>query len=176
MLSEPLILGNIFSFCAALCLAVSVMKKSKKSLIGWQTGDSFLCVISNLILLSYSAMIISGMCMVRNVLAYFNKLSRALTIILLFAGATIGLWANNRGVIGWLPVIASAEYTTCMYLFKSAQEMRYALIANLLMWLIHDAYIQSYPMAGMDLALSIWTAWQTFKNRRSNQIKPCARK
>ena len=176
MVSEQLILGNIFSFCAAVCLAVSVMKKSKKSLIGWQIGDTVLCVISNLILLSYSAMVISAICVVRNVLSYFNKLNATLTVILLLTGTIIGLWANNRGVIGWLPVIASAEYTVCMYLFKSAQGMRYALILNLLMWLVHDAYIQSYPMAGMDLALSIWTAWQTFKNRRSNQIKPCARK
>lgn len=176
MLSEQLILGNVFSFGAAVCLAVSVMKNSKKSLIGWQIGDTFLCVISNLILLSYSAMTISAMCLIRNLLAYSNHLTKVLTCVLLIVGCAVGLYANNRGYIGILPVIATMEYTILMYTTKNAQQMRYALIVNLLMWFLHDAYIQAYPMAFMDVALSIWTSWQTFKNYQLNHITPRARK
>ncbi len=163
---NTLIIGNIFSFMAAVCLAISVVRKDKKGLIGWQIGDTVCCTLSNWFLQSYSAMIISIICIVRNILAYHQRLGQVMTIILMVVGAVIGLWANNRGYIGWLPVLASAEYTVCMYRLGSAQGMRYALVINLLMWLVHDAYIQSYPMAAMDLILTIWTAWQAWRNRQ----------
>lgn len=166
---NDLIIGNIFSLIAAFCLAVSVVREDKKSLIGWQIVDTGCGVFANLFLQSYSAMTISVICVIRNVLAYYQRLGKIITIILMLVGVVIGLWANNRGYIGWLPVIASAEYTVCMYLLGSAQGMRYALITNLLMWLVHDVYIQSYPMATMDLLLMLWTSWQAWQKRKDKE-------
>ena len=77
-----------------------------------------------------------------------------------------GLWVNNRGIIGLFPIIASASYTVFMFITKNEQQMRWALVSNLILWFVHDTYVQAYPSALTDLILSIWTAIQIFKYRK----------
>ena len=45
-----LILGNIFSLLSAICIAISVIKQSKKDFMGWQIGDTFFGIIANIAL------------------------------------------------------------------------------------------------------------------------------
>jgi len=160
-----LIIGNIFSLLAAICIGVSVIKKNKKDLIGWQIFDVIFCILSSFVLASYAAVTTNTVALIRNVLAYKNKLTKNLTWVLTFLCVVVGLWANNRGGIGLLPVIASGSYTILMYVTKDEQQMRLALVSNLILWLVHDAYIQSYPLAAMDFMLSVWTGIQIYKNK-----------
>ena len=76
-----------------------------------------------------------------------------------------GLWANNRGIIGLFPIIASASYTVFIYTTKNEQQMRWALVSNLILWFVHDAYVQAYPSALTDFVLIIWTGRQILKNK-----------
>jgi len=161
-----LIIGNIFSLLSATCIAVSAIKKSKKDFIYWQIGDVIFCILSNIALYTYSALTTNSISLIRNILAYKNKLNKNITWILLILCVIAGLCANNRGIIGLFPIIASASYTIFMYTTKNEQQMRWALVSNLLLWFVHDAYVQSYPSALTDLVLSIWTAIQIFKYRK----------
>lgn len=161
-----LIVGNILSLLAAICIGISVVKKSKKDLIGWQIWDVIFCILSSFVLASYAAVTANTVALIRNVLAYKNKLTKNMTWVLTFLCVLLGLWANNRGIIGLFPVIAAGSYTVLMYTTKDEQQMRWALVSNLILWLVHDAYIQSYPLAVMDFMLSVWTAVQIYKNRK----------
>ena len=161
-----LIIGNIFSLLSATCIAVSVIKKSKNDLIWWQIIDVIFCILSNIALYTYSALTTNSISLIRNILAYKNKLNKNITWILLILCVIAGLCANNRGIIGLFPIIASASYTIFMYTTKNEQQMRWALVSNLLLWFVHDAYVQAYPSALTDLVLSIWTAIQIFKYRK----------
>lgn len=165
-----LIIGNIFSLLSAICIAVSVVKKSKKSLIGWQIFDVIFCILSNIALYTYAALTTNSVALIRNILAYKNKLSKNITWFLLILCIVAGLWANNRGIIGLFPVIASAEYTILMYITKNEQQMRWALVINLMLWLIHDFYVQAYPSSLTDLVLSLWTAMQIWHNRKQTFV------
>lgn len=161
-----LIIGNIFSFLSALCIAVSVIKKSKNDLIWWQILDIVFCILSNIALYTYAALTTNSISLIRNILAYKNKLTKNLTFILLILCIIVGLWANNRGFIGLFPITASASYTIFMYTTKNEQQMRWALVSNLLLWLVHDIYVQAYPSAITDIVLSIWTLMQIIRNRK----------
>ena len=161
-----LIIGNLFSLLSATCIAVSVIKKSKKDLIWWQIIDVIFCILSNIALYTYSALTTNSISLIRNILAYKNKLNKNITWILLILCVIAGLCANNRGIIGLFPIIASASYTIFMYTTKNEQQMRWALVSNLLLWFVHDAYVQAYPSALTDIILSIWTAIQIFNNQR----------
>lgn len=158
-----LLIGNIFSFLSAVCIAVSVIKKSKNDLIWWQIIDVIFCILSNIALYTYAAMTTNSVALIRNILAYKNKLTKNLTWILCVLCVVVGLWANNRGIIGLFPIIASASYTIFMFITKNEQQMRWALVSNLILWLVHDIYVQAYPSAVTDLILSIWTAVQIWK-------------
>ena len=161
-----LIIGNIFSLFSAICIAISVIKKSKKDLMYWQIGDTFFGIIANIALSAYAALVISVICFIRNILSYKDKLTINITYILLILSVVIGLYANNRGVMGWLPIIASASYTICVYVTKNEQQMRWALVFNLMLWFVHNAYVQAYPSAIANIVLCFWTALNIFKNKK----------
>lgn len=161
-----LILGNLLSLCAVVCLAISVVKKNKKSLIAWQVSDTAFFVASTLVLRSYSAVVTNSVSLLRNLCAYYGKLNKALAIFFCGIIVVIGLYLNNRGVIGWLPMIASIQYTICMYVTKNEQQMRYALAFNLILWIIHDFYIQSYPSAINSIFLCVWSLVQAYRFRK----------
>ena len=160
------IIGNIFSFLYALCIAISVIKKNKTDLMFWQVLDIIFSALSNIALCTYSALASNAVGIVRNYLTYKNKLTKNITYILFVLCIVTGLWANNRGMIGLLPVIAVSSYTICLYTTKNAQQMRWALVPNLLMWFVHDVYVQAYPAALINITLSIWTAIQIYKNHK----------
>lgn len=161
-----LIIGNIFSLLASIFIAVSVIKKNKSDLIWWQILDEVFCILSCGVLYAYAAVTTNAISLVRNILAYQNKLTQKLTWILCALCIFVGLWANNRGIIGLFPIIASASYTIFMFTTKNAQQMRWALAFNLILWFIHDAYIQAYPSALTDIVLSLWTCLQIYQNRK----------
>ena len=160
-----LIIGNIFSLLSAICIAISVIKKSKKDLMYWQIGDTFFGIMANIALSAFAALVISIICFIRNILSYKNRLTKNITCILLVVSVVVGLYANNLAMIGLLPIIASASYTICIYITKNEQQMRWALIANMLLWFIHNFYVQAYPSAVANIVLCVWTAVQIFKNR-----------
>lgn len=162
--------GNVFSFLAVVCLAVSVTKKNKTGLIGWQVVDVVFCMMSNVALFSYSAFTTNFIALIRNVLAYKNKLSKSMTFILFLLCIIVGSFANTRGIIGWFPIAASASYTVSMYTSRNDQHMRYALISNLILWFVHDIYVQAYPSACADIVLSFWTSYQALKQKKSGKF------
>ena len=160
-----LIVGNIFSLLSSICIAISVIKKKKIELIWWQILDEIFCILSTIALYAYAAATTNIISLVRNILAYKNKLTQKLTWILCALCIIIGLLANNRGIIGLFPIVASASYTIFMFTTKNAQQMRWALVSNLMLWFIHDIYVQAYPSALTDIALSLWTCLQIYQNR-----------
>ena len=161
-----LIVGNIFSLLSAICIAVSAIKKNKNDFMLWQIGDAFFGIIASIALYAYAALVISIICLIRNILSYKNRLTKNLTGILLIISVIIGLYANNLGLIGWLAIIASSSYTICIYITKNEQQMRWALTINMLLWFIHNAYVQAYPSALANIVLCVWTFFQVLRNRK----------
>ena len=132
----------------------------------WQIGDTLFGIAANIALFAYAALVISVVCFIRNILSYTNKLTKNLTIILLVISVVVGLYANNLALVGLLPIIASASYTICIYVTKNEQQMRWALTINMLLWFVHNFYVQAYPSAVANIVLCVWTFVQIFKNRR----------
>lgn len=169
-MQENIIIGNIFSLLSAICIAVSAVMKSKKDFMYWQIGDTFFGIVANVALYAYAALVISVICLVRNILSFADKLTQKITIILLVISVVFGLYANNLSVIGLLPIIASSIYTICIFATKNEQQMRYALIFNMALWFIHNAYVQAYPSAIANIVLCVWTFIQIYKNRTISRI------
>ena len=166
-MSTALITGNIFSLLASICMGISVIKKSKKDLVWWQTLTIIFSLVTCILLLAYSALILTLCSLLRNILEYRNKLTVKWTFVLTLLGVIIGLYVNNRGIFGLLGIIATASYTACMYITKNEQQMRYALVSNLILWGIHDLYVQAYPSVITKIILTIWTIIQIVRCRKS---------
>lgn len=162
------IIGNIFSLLSAICIAVSVIKKNKSDLIWWQIWDIIFCILSNIALYTYAALTTNSIALIRNILSYKNRLSKNITLILFILCIIFGILANNRGIIGFFPIVASASYTIFIYTTKDEQQMRWALVSNLILWFVHDIYVGAYPSALTDVVLTIWTLLQISKNKKQS--------
>lgn len=152
-----IIIGEIFSLLAALCLAYSTFSNKKNKMILWQAINAIFYGLSNLFLGAYSAVVTNILTLFRNTLQVKNKLDRNFTIIICLLMTIVGIIFNNREWLGLLPIVASVSYTICVYVLKSAQQMRIALIVNLLQWMIIDFLVKSYPMFIMDIIIIIVT-------------------
>lgn len=159
-----LILGNIFSLLSAICIAISVIKQ--KRFYGLANRWYFFRYHRKYCALCYATLVISIICFIQNILSYQNRLTKLITIILLIASIIIGLYANNLAIIGLLPIIASASYTICIYVTKNEQQMRWALTINMILWFIHNLYVQAYPSAIANIVLCAWTFMQIYKYRK----------
>lgn len=166
MITIHIIIGNIFSLISAVCIALSAIKNSKKDFMYWQVGDTMSGILANIALSAHAALVTSIVCLIRNFLSYTGRLTAKITAVLLLVGVVTGLYANNLGVIGWLPVTASAIYTVCIYLTKTDQQMRYALIFNMALWAVHNFYVMAYPSALMNTFLAFWSAYQAIRRRQ----------
>jgi hypothetical protein len=99
-----------------------------------------------------------------------GKLTKKITFVLLGLSIIIGFYANNLGLIGWLPIIASASYTVCIYVTKNEQQMRYALTFNMALWFLHNLYVMAYPSAIANVLLLLWTIWQIVKEYQRQEL------
>ena len=161
-----LIIGNIFSLLSSICVLISVAVKSKKSLIKWQTFNILFYIFACIVLNAYAALVSIFIALVRNILAYKDKLTKRITFVLCLLILVVGVWVNNRGIIGIFPIAAIVSYTILIYTTKNEQQMRYALILNMVLWFVHNLFIMAYPSAISNVLICLWTALNIIKNRK----------
>lgn len=152
-----IIVGEILSLLAALSLAYSTFSNKKDKMILWQAINAVFYGFSNLFLGGYSAVVTNVLTLSRNILSVKDKLNKSSTVIICLLMTIVGISVNNRELLGLLPVLASVSYTICVYVLKSAQQMRIALVINLLQWTIFDFLVKSYPMFIMDMIIIVVT-------------------
>lgn len=127
--------------------------------------------LSNLFLGAYSAVVTNVLTLFRNTLEVKNKLNRNFTSVICLLMAIVGLLANNRELLGILPILASITYTICVYVLKSAQQMRIALVVNLIQWMIFDFLVKSYPMFIMDMIIISITLINIIRHKQKRLTK-----
>lgn len=162
------ILGELFSLLAALCLAYSTFSNKKNKMIWWQAINAIFYGLSNLFLGAYSAVVTNVLTLFRNTLQVKNKLNRNSTFIICLLMAIVGIIANNKEWLGLLPILASITYTICVYILKSAQQMRIALVVNLIQLMIFDFLVKSYPMFIMDMIIISVTLINIIRHKIKN--------
>lgn len=166
-----IIIGEIFSFIAALALGYSTFSNNKKNMMFWQILDSMLNALANVFLYAYSGVVVCVMTALRNVLVAYDKFQKWMLWIFVIFSALLGLVFNNTGLIGILPIIASIGYTICLYIFNDTQKIRLVLIGNLSLWAVYDYTIMSYPMFVMDIIIIFMSVlnYIRFKNVKSEE-------
>lgn len=120
---------------------------------------------------AYSAVVTNVLTLFRNTLEVKNKLNRNFTSVICLLMAIVGLLANNRELLGILPILASITYTICVYVLKSAQQMRIALVVNLIQWMIFDFLVKSYPMFIMDMIIISITLINIIRHKQKRLTK-----
>ena len=118
---------------------------NNRGLLGW------LPIIANL---EYSIVAVF-----RNLAAMKHVKSKALEWALILAGVVLGIVFNNRGLLGWLPIIANLEYSIAVFKLKENETaLKLAFIINMAMYAVFSLAIMNYVGAVSCTVIAVTTA------------------
>lgn len=164
-------LGTIFSLCCAILITWSTFSKNKKDMAKIQIFNPIFGALSNFFFCSYSAVVTNVVNVIRNYLTYKGKLNQIITTSCIIFYILFGIFFNTKGWIGIFPILASSSYAMFCLKSKNAQSLRYGLLLNQILWLIHDVYIKAYPSIIVEILVSIITVYNIIKYSMNNKSR-----
>ena len=145
MIQTSILLGNLFSLCAMISDSVSGTRKKHSEIMAVQIVSQFFYGASSVALKGYSSTAQNLVAVFRNLAAMKNVKSRALEWTLILAGVVLGVVFNNRGLLGWLPILANLEYSVAVFkLRENEKALKLAFILNMVLYAVFSAVIQNY--------------------------------
>ena len=83
----------------------------------------------------------------------------------------LGIIFNNRGLVGWLPVIANLEYSVAIFRFRDKENwLKAASIISTVMFIVFSLAIMNYVAAVGNTVVAATTAVSLAKEARSNKF------
>ena len=150
-----IIIGNSIATIASVLMIYVGMIKERKKILFVQTLQIMLLVISNFVLGGIVGGIINIICVIRNILSYYDKLDLKWKIILSVLSVGLSITFNNLGMIGLLPMFSTVLYIWLMNI-KDVIKFKWLIVFTNFTWLIYDIMIISIVTAVCDL-LSVIT-------------------
>ena len=139
MSKTAVLIGNLFSLCAMISDSISGTRKKHSQIMAVQIISQFFYAASSIALRGYSSTVQSVVAVFRNLAAMKNVKSRALEWGLILAGAVLGIAFNNRGLLGWLPVLANLEYSIAVFRLKDSEKaLKLAFIVNMVLFAVFN--------------------------------------
>lgn len=115
---QIIILGNILSLLAMCSDSFSSSRKTTKGVLMTQNLSQVFYGLSSLVLGGYSAAVQNVVSILRNFVAMSKISSKAVEWGLIALGVILGVYFNNLGLVGWLPILANFEYSIAVFRFK----------------------------------------------------------
>lgn len=164
---NEVLIGNACSLGAMVTDAVASTRKKPKQILGIQIVSQFFYAAGSIVLKGYSSTAQNVVAVLRNVAAMSNIQSKAVEWILIALGVALGVIFNNRGLLGWLPIVANLEYSVAVFRFKNNERaLKLSLIVNLLMYTAFSAVIQNYVGVGANLFVAVTAAVSLIKREK----------
>ena len=167
MQMNELIIGNLFSCLAMVVDSVSSTRKRAKDVLLFQALSQFIYLICSIVLKGYSAAVQNAVSVLRNLAAVKKDLGKALEWTLVILGVVLGLWFNNRGIFGLLPVIANLEYSLAVFRFKEDERLlKIAFAICIVLYAIFNLIILNFIGAISNLVVLVVTINYLIKNKK----------
>lgn len=170
------IVGNLCSLLAMGSDGVSAASKTPKGVLLAQTCSQLFFGAGSIILKGYSAAVQNGVSVVRNLCAISNQKQKWIEWLLVILGVALGIFFNNLGLLGWLPVVANLEYSLAVFRFKDDEySLKVAFAINVFMFGIFNFAIKNYVAVVANVIVFIMTivflikGWKTRKNKKSHE-------
>jgi hypothetical protein len=168
---------SISAIAGVVCISSTFMKNKERMLLV-QCLEVLLHGLSNLLQGGYTAVFANAFAFLRNllysipagkrykskviqtILNYCAKDRKYLITCLLILIVAYSFKVNTRGYLGWLPIIATAEYSLLTMITKSIRGQRAVLLLNCVIWALYDGLILMWPALLMDMIIGLTAAIQ----------------
>ena len=167
MIQTSVIIGNIFSLCAMISDSVSGTRKKHNEIMAIQIVSQFFYGASSIVLKGYSSTAQNIVAVFRNFAAMKNIKSKVLEWGLILAGIVLGVAFNNRGLLGWLPIIANLEYSISVFRLRDNEKaLKLAFIINMIMFAVFSSVIMNYVGVLSCTVIAVTTAVSLFRAKK----------
>jgi hypothetical protein len=138
--------------------ALSATRKTSQGVLRLQTVSQLIYMISAFVLKGYSAAVQNAVSILRNLAAIRNVKSRTIEWILTIAGVGLGIWCNNRGLVGLLPVLGNLLYTLAIFRLKDNRRLlKLAFLISVASFAVFNVVIYNFEGVASDLVVIITT-------------------
>lgn len=166
------LIGNVCSVGAMLTDTVSGTRKTKKGILLVQCISQLFYIASSLVLKGYSATVQNAVAIVRNLFAVKGKTSKTVQWVLIILPVVLGIYFNNRGIIGILPVIANLEYSVCVFAFADDHvKLKYAFAINCAMFCVFNFAILNFVSGVACIVIVATTLISAVKEKKSEKTE-----
>ena len=162
-----IILGNVCSLLAMITDSISATRKTAKGVLIFQSLSQVIYGTGAILLKGYSSAVQNAVSLLRNFVAIRKVNSALVEWILLILGVVLGLWFNNLGLVGWLPVIANFQYTLAVFQFKDNERaLKFSFVICVGMFVIFNVVILNIVGACSNLIVMITTLVMLLKKKK----------
>ena len=171
METSEILIGNICSLGAMITDGISGTRKNPRHILGAQLISQFFYGAGSFVLKGYSSTAQNVVSVLRNLAAMKNVKSKAVEWGLILLGVVLGAAFNNRGLIGWLPVIANLEYSVAVFRLKDSERgLKLAFLINAVMFAVFNLSIMNYVGAIGSLSGIVITAVSLLRNKPAQNV------
>ena len=166
---RDIIIGNVCSLCAMVSDSVSSTRNKRNQILAIQILSQVFYGVGSILLKGYSGTAQNLTAIFRNLAAMKNIKSKAVEWVIILLGVVLGIVFNNRGLIGWLPIVANLEYSVAVFRFKDNERgLKAAFLVNMLMFFAFSLVIMNYVAAAGNIVVAVTTAIALIKGRKKN--------
>ena len=166
MNSTSIIIGNLCSLLGMAMDSLSASGKTVKAVLIWQSLGQLVYGIGSAVLKGYSGAVQSLVSILRNFAAIANLKSRYIQWGLIIFGVVFGLYVNNRGLAGLLPVLANSQYSVAIFCLKDNERaLKMSFLLCVALFSVFNACIFNFVGVATNAVVFVSTAAYLIKNR-----------
>ncbi len=140
-----MLIANGLTLLAQLVNLYAASRKSKNDILLWQCIFMVLIGITSFLLKGYSAVVTDVLGIIRNLIIIRRIENRTVDIVQMILCIVLGIYFNNNGFIGYLPIVATISQSLLL-LNRNARTEAVQLVCafSSLCWVIFNLGIGSY--------------------------------
>ena len=166
--SVNIVVGNVCSLLAMGTDTISSTQKTANRVLWVQTLSQLIYFIGTIVLKGYSGAVQNAVSIFRNLAAIKKINSKIVEWSFVVLGVALGLFFNNLGWVGLLPVVANLQYTLSVFRFKDNERaLKIAFLISVVMFSIFNLALLNFVGFCTNLAVAVATAINLLKRTKS---------
>ena len=163
-----IIFGNICSFLATITDSISSTRKTVKGVLGMQCLSQIIFIVVSIAFQGYADLVQNVVGLVRNLFAMSKKQVKGIEWVFVTLAVGLGLWFNNLGWLGLLPVLANFEYSLAVFRFADDERaMKVAFAVMNLLYMVYNFCMLNVVGGICSAVVIVTTVIYLVKNRKS---------
>ena len=163
-----IIFGNICSFLATITDSISSTRKTVKGVLGMQCLSQIIFIVVSIAFQGYADLVQNVVGLVRNLFAMSKKQVKGIEWVFVTLAVGLGLWFNNLGWLGLLPVLANFEYSLAVFRFADDERaMKVAFAVMNLLYMVYNFCMLNVVGGVCSAVVIVTTVIYLVKNRKN---------